>query len=316
MADEGSEDDVDPDVVVFTPDEILNKGLRLVNYSPRRIRRAKRKRNIERFKGHFGSEPVVLAQIWEDLQRTDVAEARLPPGDAKLDRFLMAMHHLKRYPTELEREPIFDIDLMEGRDWVWYFLEKVQALKAEKICWPDDFGGDIWVITVDGTHCWVSEPGHPVWSQDSEYFSHKYGKAGVNYELGIALSLNRLVWINGPFKAGESDLRVFKRYGLRAKLKALKKRGIGDGGYTGHPLYVSTPNNLDSKDVKKFKSRALKRHETFNGMTKTFDCLSGRFRHNVKRFATCFEAVCVVCQYQLEHGNPLYDILVEGVFEK
>lgn len=298
---------------VFTADEILWKGLLLVNYSWKRIRRAKKKRNIHRFKGHFGSKPIVVAQIWEDLLRTEVRGARLHPEDANLDRFLMAMHHLKRYPTELEREPIFDIDPMQGRDWVWFFLEKVQALKAEKVYWPD-FGDDIWIITVDGTHVWISEPGHPEWSQDSDYFSHKYGKAGVNYELGISLSKNQLVWMNGPFPAGESDNRVFIRYGLRKKLKQLKKRGIADGGYPGHPLYLSTPNHLDSKDVKKFKSRALKRHETFNGMTKNFDCLSGRFRHSIDRFATCFEAVCVICQYQLELGDPLYNILIEGVF--
>ena len=312
---EESEEGVDLDVKVITADEMLKKGLLLVNYSNRRIQRAKRKRNIERFVGHFGSEPVVLAQIFEDLQRTDIPEARVPPEDARLDRFLMAMHHLKRYPTELEREPIFDIDPCQGRDWVWYFLEKVQALKAEKIYWPDDdFGSDIWVITVDGTHVWISEPLHPEWSQDSRYYSHKYGKAGVDYELGIALSLNRLVWMNGPFPAGQSDLRVFKRHGLRDKLKASRKMGIADGGYSGHKKILSTPNKHDSKEVRKFKSRALKRHETFNGMTKRFDCLSGRFRHNEDRFKTCFEAVCVICQYQLEITCPLYDILIDGVF--
>ena len=106
----------------------------------------------------------------------------------------MAMHHLKRYPTELEREPIFDIDHMQGRDWVWYFLEKIQALKAEKIVWPDDlFARYIWVILVDGTHCWITEPGHPDWLQDSRYYLHKYGKAGVVYKLGICLFTSRLV---------------------------------------------------------------------------------------------------------------------------
>jgi len=314
MADDESVND--PNVVVYTANEILKKGLLLVNYSRRRIRRAGKKRNEERFKGHFGSSPVVIAHIFEDLQTTDIQEAYIPPEDAKLDRFLMAMHHLKRYPTELEREPIFDIDCMQGRDWVWYYLEKIQALLPEKIYWPeDDFDGDIWVITVDGTHCWISEPGHPEWSQDSSYYSHKYGKAGVDYELGIALSLNQLVWLNGPFPAGQSDLCVFKKQGgLGELLKRLEKRGIADGGYQGHPKVLSTPNKHDSKEVKKFKSRALKRHESFNGLTKNFDCLSGRFRHSVSRFGTCFEAVCVICQYQIEHDTPLYDVLVEGVF--
>jgi hypothetical protein len=314
MSDTSSSDDSFSDVVVYTPDEILRKGLRLVNYSKKRIRRAKKVRNIERFKGHYGSEPVVVAQIFEDLQRTDIPEAYLPPSDAKINLFLMAMHHLKRYPTELEREPIFDIDAMQGRDWVWFFLEKVQALKAVKICWPDDnFGSDIWVVTVDGTHCWITEPRHPEWSQDSRYYSHKFGKAGVGYELGIAIATSRLVWMNGPYPAGDSDLRIFKRRGLKKKLTEANKRGIADSGYPGYPTLLSTPNNHDSKEVKRFKSRALKRHENFNGMTKTFDCLSGRFRHGSKRFETCFEAVCVVCQYQLENGHPLYDVLIDGL---
>jgi hypothetical protein len=60
---------------------------------------------------------------------------------------------------------------------------------------------------------------------------------------------------------------------------------------------------------------ALKRHETFNGLTKFFDCLSGRFRHSVDRFKNCFEAVCVICQYQVELGNPLYDILIPDLIE-
>jgi len=313
----GSDDDeVNPALVVLTVEEILRKGLLLVNYSRKRIRKAKKKRNLERFRGHYGSDPIVIAQIWEDLQRTLIPEAHLPPDDAKLDRFLMAMHHLKRYPTDLEREPIFDIDCMQGRDWVWFFLEKVQALKAEKIVWPDDLFTDyIWVISVDGTHCWIMEPGHPDWSQDSRYFSHKYGKAGVVYELGIALFTSRLVWMNGPFPAGDSDQHVFKRKGLRNKLQETNKRAIADGGYGGFPTLLSTPNSHDSKEVRRFKSRALKRHEKFNGMTKTFGCLSGRFRHGEKRFKTCFEAVCVICQYQCELENPLYDILIDGLTE-
>jgi hypothetical protein len=67
--------------------------------------------------------------------------------------------------------------------------------------------------------------------------------------------------------------------------------------------------------VKNFKSRALLRHETFNGYMKKFDALSGRFRHSVERFENCFEAVCVVCQYQIEIESPLFDIIVEGMFD-
>ena len=297
---------------IYTADEIMKIGLKRVNYKRKRIKRARRKRNVRRFVGHFGVPPTVAAQVWEDLQTTTTPEAFVEAANRNIDHFLMALHHLKKYPTELEREPIFDVDEQLGRDWVWYFVEKIRALKAEKIVWPD-FGNLIWVISVDGTDCWFHEPKHQEWSQDRKYFSHKFKKAGLRYELGISLSDGKLVWMNGPFKAGRSDKKIFKKDGLKAKLKAAKQRGIADGGYTGHPE-LSTPNPDDSKMVRVFKSRALKRHEAFNGMTKRFECLSVRFRHIVARFADCFEAVCVLCQHMVENGEPLFDMLVGNLF--
>jgi hypothetical protein len=59
----------------------------------------------------------------------------------------------------------------------------------------------------------------------------------------------------------------------------------------------------------------LKRHERFNGLTKAFDCLSGRFRHSVDRFGNCFETVCVICQYQIEMDCPLFEVLIEELME-
>jgi hypothetical protein len=70
--------------------------------------------------GNFGSIPYVCATIWEDLQTTIVEEAWVPVEDLQFEHFLMAMHHLKRYPTEVKREGIFDISLKWGREMVWY----------------------------------------------------------------------------------------------------------------------------------------------------------------------------------------------------
>jgi hypothetical protein len=63
--------------------------------------------------------------------------------------------------------------------------------------------------------------------------------------------------------------------------------------------------------VFKFKSCALKRHEKFNGLTKNFDCLSGRFRHIVDRFKNCFEAACVIAHCQVGNNRPLHDVLID-----
>lgn len=210
----------------------------------------------------------------------------------------------------------WNVNIDEGRKEVCYFLTCLQALKEEVIVWPEDWGDDIWIITVDGTHCWINEPTHPDWSQDKSFFSHKYNKAGVNYELGIAIACSRLVWMNGPFKAGKSDNKIFRDCGLKGLLASIQKKAIGDQGYNGHRGECSTYNAHDCRGVRKFKSRALKRHENFNGMTKEYDCLSGRFRHGVESFARMFEAICVICQYKIEDDRPLYDVLIEDIMEE
>jgi DDE superfamily endonuclease len=201
---------------------------------------------------------------------------------------------------------------MSGK--VWNYVARLQAMKAEKIVWPDNLNEeDIWVLSVDGTHCWIKEPGHPEFSQDKSKYSHKLNKAGKSYELGIDLT-GGLIWMNGPYDAGENDIQIFRKEdGLKQRLEMLGKKAIGDLGYRGEPQFVSFPNPLDSKRITKFKSRAMKRHENFNGMTKVFDVLAGRFRHSEEKFGTAFEAVCVVCQYKLENELPLYDVLIGAV---
>ena len=120
--------------------------------------------------------------------------------------------------------------------------------------------------------------------------------------------------MNGPFMAGGNDKPALKNKGLKAKLLAIGKKGIGECGYFGHQCVIACPNPHDDAKVAKFKSRALKQRNTFNGQTKLFDCLSGRFRHSIDCFKNCFEAVCVICQYQIEIVDPLFDIIVEGMF--
>jgi hypothetical protein len=118
------------------------------------------------------------------------------------------MHFLKRYPTEVEREAMFDVLASWGRSKQWYFVEKIQALKAEKIIWPTSDGGDeddVLELSFVGIHGWIQEPQQT--SQDREYFSHKYNKAGLDYKLTLLLYINQLAWMNGPFKAGTMILQ-------------------------------------------------------------------------------------------------------------
>jgi hypothetical protein len=100
--DDTSDDDDNHGVTsILTTSELLKIGLKLVGFKSSRIRQAQTTTNIARFKSFFGSSPGVIAMIWEDLQKTRINEARVPPQDRKINYFFMAMHHLKRYPTEI-----------------------------------------------------------------------------------------------------------------------------------------------------------------------------------------------------------------------
>jgi hypothetical protein len=155
---------------------------------------------------------------------------------------------------------------------------------------------------VDGTHCRCRDPGDP------QYYSHKFHAAAYNYELALSIRDNALVWINGPTKAGAGpDITVLREGGLLEKIPA-GKRGIGDNGYRGENFFISTPNPYDSKDVKEFKRRTLARHESFNGRLKNFKILDTRFRHGMKEHKIVFEAIAVICQYQMENESPLFTV--------
>jgi DDE superfamily endonuclease len=291
------------------------RGLFLVGYSKKQIASSGKETNKRRFRAHFGASAVVCCQIYEDMQCTDIEQARIAGGEIDLKWFLMAMHYLRKYPKEDEWESTFDVGIRWTRDRIWDRIRKLAAMKAKKIVWPDSLNGDNMLgLTVDGVHSAAEEPKHPVFSQDKAFFSHKHGRAGYCFELGISLSESQLVWMNGPYPAGMSDAQIFVNKGLKSKLKTVKAKAIGDGGYFGHPKWIITPNAHDSRAVRKFKGRALKRHEKFNGHIKTFECTSSRFRHGQDKFKDCFEAVCVVCQYVIEIDIPLYDILIEDVF--
>ena len=284
-------------------------------FSDKRILRVKgdpytSQTNVQRFKDHYGANPVVVAHIWGDLQTTSIPKARITV--LNFDMFLMALNFLYRYHRESEREAQFDKSPKTLRKWAWYYLVKIQLLQRQKIVFPEaeSFGDTILIMSVDGVHSLFHEIAHHELSQNREYYSHKYNHAGLCYELGIHLYEPKLIWINGSFAAGPNDKANFTReHGLKDKLASIGKKAVGDKGYTGYSDQCSTFNAFDHPAVMEFKSRAQMRHEQFNGMLKEYSSLKDMFRHEQDKFEVCFEAACVICQYRMEHGEPLFDLL-------
>jgi len=147
------------------------------------------------------------------MQTTDIPEARIEQVKiSDLDNFLMTIYWLKCYDT-------YDVVASRvGRDedfvrkWVWHYCGKLSALLPDLIYWPEEWndgdGEDLptFLISVDGTHCRIEEPMHPTWSKNPQYYSHKFKKAALNYEVALSVFENRVVWVNGPFSGATNDI--------------------------------------------------------------------------------------------------------------
>lgn len=295
-------------MAVLTPQEMLERGLRHVGVTPEEWGRRCNRTNVEDFAALYGSNPEVVANLWERLQTTQVQEARIDSGKHRVKDFLTALHWLKTYPTERERKLQIKVGRDTGRKWSWFYARKIGALKDELIVWPDEWD-TIFTVTVDGVHFRIEEPTSKKYKFIKGYFSHKSGSAGLDYEIAVSIFTQQVVWIRGPFKAGKGDLDIFENEGLRDKIPD-GHYAIGDKGYRGDYDKIRTENSLDDEEVRQFKALALARHETFNSRLKRYAILCERFRgrNQLETHGIVFNAVAVICQLEMIHGSPLFDI--------
>ena len=300
--------------MLYSPSQILCLGLDLLGIEEKRRLRCRRSMLMAWFKSHYGSSALVLCAVWEDLVTTDLPDARIDPTKARLDYFLMANYYLRLYPTEMVFGVTFNKTEKTVRLWAWYFCSKIAALKDLKIFWPeeweheniDDETVETFLFSVDGVHFRAYEPKHPTLAKNTKAFSYKSQQAGFTYEIALAVFRQNVVSFNGPYLASQHDMTTFKK-DLSLKLPA-GKRSIADNGYRGAAHQVSLPNSWDCDELRRFKGRARARQESFNARMKIFNSLSHNFRHGMAKHQVCFEAVLVLCQYQIETDSPLFDV--------
>jgi DDE superfamily endonuclease len=153
-------------------------------------------------------------------------------------------------------------------------------------------------VTVDGTDFRLRDPT----GYDKRFFSHKFKTAGLRYEMAVCIETGHIVWINGPFPCGSfADITIF-RSGLKWALDC-GERVEADAGYRGEPLFISIPEDYDSEEHRKSKSRARARHEQINRRLKNFECLHQLFRHNPVKHSDVFWSVAVIVQLSLFHSE-------------
>jgi DDE superfamily endonuclease len=163
----------------------------------------------------------------------------------------------------------------------------------------------VFLVTVNGTHCCISEP-----QQDPNtlHFSHKMKKPAIAYKIAVNTIESKVRWISDPSQAGYSDLHIFcKEGGLKEKIPN-GKRIIADNGYHSKDAVISAPNPLDTKEAKQFKSCTWAQHDTLYGQIKTHNIVDQHFQSAHNKHQHIFEAVAIFVQYDMDNGMTFFDI--------
>ena len=116
-------------------------------------------------------------------------------------------------------------------------------------------------------------------SYKKAFYSFKFKKMGLRYEVGLCIKTEDIVWWHGPFAPGlYNDDMVFKD----ARLKSLKKgeRAEADAGYKPSAPVANVPNyTVPSRRYMAAMVRV--RHETCNRRFKQWKILKEAYRHGI-----------------------------------
>jgi hypothetical protein len=98
--------------MMATPEELewLNLGLDILNVPAYTLTDTFVDRNIDSFRLFYGSNPNVIAQIWNDIQPSMDRPVGRVAGNKERRYFLMAHYFLKCYMTESQMAILFKCD--------------------------------------------------------------------------------------------------------------------------------------------------------------------------------------------------------------
>jgi DDE superfamily endonuclease len=299
------------------PTEILRIGLAYFNVDVKHMWCSTALLMLE-FRKFYGACCTVLAEQWNTLLFTSIEGAKLTEKEASVTgfcNFLMTHHFLWDYLCNAVilgwRFKVCETYASRRRLWKW--VMKIAALKKRKIVWPEQFivdNNEILIITVDGTDCAIWEPKHNNLPKDKRLFSQKKNRAAVKYLVALAIFSPHVVFINGPFPAGQfNDITAFRSH-LKDKIKKGKKV-IVDSGFppnrqstTELDMLVLPRQGYSSKDFVNFKSHACSQQEQFNSRLKFYDCLGGLFCHGSTSTSTPLRLSALLCNMPWTWVSP------------
>jgi DDE superfamily endonuclease len=183
-------------------------------------------------------------------------------------------------------------------------------LVALQIVWENRLQGDTnndCLISVDGTHFHVKQPTD--FDVAKKFFSYKFEKPALSYEVALCIMTGDIVWIHGPFPGSFHDITIF-RDSLLSHLEA-GERVEADDGYIGEaPHHVKCPRSFTNpKETTRMQQLVRSRQETVNARFKDWGCLKQSFRHDLVKHSNCFRSVAVLTQLSIDSGERLFKVI-------
>eukprot|EP00980_Cylindrotheca_fusiformis_P020619 scaffold7681_cov122-Cylindrotheca_fusiformis.AAC.3 len=306
--------------LLFTPDEVLVRGFRAIKGLPSVTSDDFCEKNVKKFQREFGTTPTVVACIWSDIATTEDLDLGINHSkdinEKGFKYLLIALHFLFAYPNNdgvLSTHFGTCKRLVEG-EYKWKWIKALAKLKDLVTVWPEaeynDPDGRKILGTVDGIDFKIRERSTANLNVDSKQYSHKHNHGALKYEIMMDAYKSKIVHLNGPFRGGEHDKNMFldklKRKIPDGKL-IVADRVYRNGSVPGWNDVLSLPCLSDSKELNNFKARLRSRHEAVNGRLKKFKVLDDTYRHDPKKHEFAFTAVCVIVQYSMSYGHPIFD---------
>jgi hypothetical protein len=89
---------------ILSPSDVMKKGLGYIGIGKEQQAKMSLKVKVEDFKAHYGSSPLVIADIWHDLCHTSIEEAHLEEKETSekgFKRYMIALFFLWTYPKNI-----------------------------------------------------------------------------------------------------------------------------------------------------------------------------------------------------------------------
>ena len=122
-------------------------------------------------------------------------------------------------------------------------------------------------MTINGTDFQIPQQGTAM--RGNSFASHKYaGESALCYELGVSILGGDLVWIQGPYPAGEyPNVKIFNK--VSRHFLEPGKRVEADEGYAGHLDKEKCPANpCNPPENLAMQGRVRSCHKMLNGCLK------------------------------------------------